>query len=222
MRYPMVPLILAAAAVLSAQTAPAPAANNRVPLENDDIRVVRALEKPHVKGRPHKHDENRIMIYLQGGTQEFIEGGKKTTLTYKAGEVLWSAATGMHEPTLLTDEPVNIVEVLLKKPGSGKKVTTALDPVKVDPKHYKVELDNDQVRVIRVKFGPGEGAPMHEHQLNRVVVFLTDQNIRITGASGDAFTATNKAAEVSWGLPAKHAEVNLNKTPFEAIMVELK
>ena len=221
MRFVTLPLILATSAALSAQTAPAPAANNRVPLENDDVRVVRALEKPHVKGRPHKHDENRVMIYLQGGTQEFIEGGKKTTLTYKAGDVLWSPATGMHEPTLLTDEPVNIVEVLLKKPGGGKKITTALDPLKVDTKHYKVEFENDQVRVIRTRFGPGEGAPLPEHQRNRVVVFLTDQNIRITGADS-AFTATNKAGEVSWGLPVKHSELNLNKTPFEAIMVELK
>jgi quercetin dioxygenase-like cupin family protein len=223
MRFVTLPLILAASAALSAQTAPAPAAaNNRVPLENDDVRVVRALERPHVKGRPHKHDQNRVMIYFQGGTQEFIEDGKKTVLTYKTGDVLWSPATGMHEPTLLTDEPVNIVEVLLKKPGGGKKVKTALDPVKVDPKHYKVEMENDQVRVLRVKFGAGEGAPLHEHQLNRVLVLLTDQNIRITGTGGDAFTVSNKAGEVSWGLPVKHSEANLNKTPFEAIMVELK
>jgi quercetin dioxygenase-like cupin family protein len=219
MRIHTIPFILAAAAALHAQTAPP---GDRVPLDNDQVRVVRALEKPHVKGRPHKHDTNRVMIYLNSGTQEFLEGGKKTVISYKAGQVLWSPATGMHEPTLLTDEPVNIVEVLLKKPGGGGKITTPMDPVKLDPKHYKVELENDQVRVVRVKFGPGEGAPLHEHQLNRVVVFLTDQNIRITGAAGDAFTATNKAGAVTWGLPIKHSEANLDKTPFESIMVEIK
>ena len=32
----------------------------------------------------------------------------------------------------------------------------AQDAVKVDPKHYKVEVENDQVRVLRFHIGPGE------------------------------------------------------------------
>ena len=32
----------------------------------------------------------------------------------------------------------------------------AQDPVKVDPKHYKVELENKQVRVLRINYGPRE------------------------------------------------------------------
>ena len=36
----------------------------------------------------------------------------------------------------------------------------AQDPVKVDPKHYKVEVDNSQVRILRVKYGPREKSVM--------------------------------------------------------------
>ncbi len=39
----------------------------------------------------------------------------------------------------------------------------AQDPVKVDSKHYKVELENDQVRVLRINYGAGEKSVMHEH-----------------------------------------------------------
>jgi hypothetical protein len=41
----------------------------------------------------------------------------------------------------------------------------AQDPVKADPnpKHYKVEFENEQVRVLRVHLGPKESSPMHEH-----------------------------------------------------------
>jgi hypothetical protein len=39
----------------------------------------------------------------------------------------------------------------LKKPGTGKAVTGRLDPIKTDPKHYKLEFENAQVRVLRVK-----------------------------------------------------------------------
>jgi len=216
MRNYTIPLLLAAATVCPGQT-------DRVPLENDQVRVVRALEKPHVKGRPHKHDVNRVMVYLQSGTQEFgDEKGGKTTLKYKAKDAIWSLATAIHIPELITDEPVNIVEVELKKPGTGKSATGQLDPVKVDSKHYKVEFENDQVRVVRVKFGPHEKAPVHEHFVNRVVIFLTDQNVQVTGEDGKATAAVHKAHEVSWGGPGKHKEENLNNSPFEAIMIELK
>ena len=37
------------------------------------------------------------------------------------------------------------------------------DSVKVDPKHYKVEFQNDRVRVLRIKYGPKEKSVMHSH-----------------------------------------------------------
>ncbi len=37
------------------------------------------------------------------------------------------------------------------------------DPVKVDSKHYKIEFENDRVRVVRIKYGPGEKSVMHSH-----------------------------------------------------------
>jgi hypothetical protein len=63
---------------------------------------------------------------------------------------------------------------------------------------------------------------MHEHVLNRVVTYLTDQNFRVTTAEGRADSVTHKAGNVSWGGPAKHKEENLGDKPFEALVVELK
>ena len=40
---------------------------------------------------------------------------------------------------------------------------TAEDPVKVDPKHYTVEFENDRVRVVRIKYKPGEKSVMRSH-----------------------------------------------------------
>src|SRR4051812_45446641 len=190
--------------------------------ENEYVNVVRALEKPHVKGKFHEHKTNRVMIYLQSGTQrfEYQNGSKPETFNWKEGEVKWSPAGGMHSPEVTTDEPFNIVEVELKKPGTGKKVTGAQDVLKVDPKHYKLEFENDQVRVIRVKVGPHESIPMHEHALNRVSVVLTDQNVRSTDSQGKVETVQHKAGEASWGTAKIHKEKNLNDKPLEMIIVE--
>ena len=106
-------------------------------------------------------------------------------------------------------------------PRAAKKIETPLDPVKIDKKHYHVEFENPQVRVTRVHFGAHESAPLHEHVLNRVVVYLTDQNTRMT-ADGKTETAQHKPGEASWGGPVKHTEDNLMDKPFEAVVVELK
>jgi hypothetical protein len=43
------------------------------------------------------------------------------------------------------------------QPSPAKAKPTAPDPVTVDPKHYTVELENEKVRVLRIKYGPREG-----------------------------------------------------------------
>ncbi len=44
----------------------------------------------------------------------------------------------------------------LKGPPAGPLPVTKLDPVTVDSAHYKVELENEFVRVLRVHYGPNE------------------------------------------------------------------
>ncbi len=52
----------------------------------------------------------------------------------------------------------------------------AQDPTIVDSAHYKVEFENEQVRVVRITYGQVEKSVMHEHP-DSVEVFLTDQNV---------------------------------------------
>lgn len=57
-------------------------------------------------------------------------------------------------------------------PGGGKA-----DPVKVYPKHYKVEFENDKVRVLRISYaareinvaGPGPATPLWPYCRDRAV-----------------------------------------------------
>ena len=197
---------------------------SRTNIDNSQVKVLSVTVEPHQRTPLHQHAVNRVMIYLQAGRQNIdYQDGKKVVLDWKAGEAKWSPASGMHIAEITSDKPVTIVEVELKKSGNSAQVgTSALDPVKVDPKHYKVEFENDQVRVLRVKIGAKESAPMHEHVLNRVVTYLTDQNFRVTTAEGKMESVEHKAGDVSWGGPVKHTEENLSDKPFEVLVVELK
>jgi len=97
----------------------------------------------------------------------------------------------------------------------------AQDAVKVDPKHYKVEFENDKVRVLRVNYGPHEKSVMHSHPEN-VAIFLTDGHAQFTMPDGKVVDAPIKAGTTQWDAGGKHNPENLGDTPFELIVVELK
>jgi len=97
----------------------------------------------------------------------------------------------------------------------------AQDPVKVDPQHHKVDLENDQVRVLRWKIAPHEKSAMHEHPAN-VVVFLTDADIKFTFPDGKTAERHAKVGQVISGAPVKHAAENIGDKPIELVQIELK
>ncbi len=97
----------------------------------------------------------------------------------------------------------------------------AQDPVKVDPKHYKVELENDQVRVLRITYGPHEKSVMHEHPAN-LAVFLTDVHVKFTLPDGKTAEADAKAGSTQWDAGGKHSPENVGDKPLELVLVEVK
>lgn len=97
----------------------------------------------------------------------------------------------------------------------------AQDAVKVDPKHYKVLIDNAQVRVLHIHYGPHETSVRHSHP-NSVVTYLTDGRIKMLLGNGKTETSDAKAGETKWTPAGIHTPANLSDTPFEAVLVELK
>jgi len=193
------------------------------PIDNDQVTVIKVTEQPHAKTALHEHKFNRVMLYLQPGRQEIVpQNGKKNVLIFKAGEVKWSPTSGLHTSEVVSEAPVTIIELEIKKQGNGKAIATKLDPVKVDPQDYKVEFENSQVRVVRVRMPAHRQTPMHEHLLNRVVIYLTDQNTLVTTPDGKTETVTHKAGEASWGGATTHKELNQLDGPFEVVVVEFK
>lgn len=97
----------------------------------------------------------------------------------------------------------------------------AQDPVQVDPQHHKVELENAQVRVLRITVGPHEKTAMHEHPAF-VSVFLTDGHVKVTFPDGKTEERHLKAGQAYWNPGEKHVAENMSDKPFETVMVELK
>jgi quercetin dioxygenase-like cupin family protein len=101
--------------------------------------------------------------------------------------------------------------------GSG----FAQDAAKVDPKHYKVEFENDQVRVLRINYGPGEKGNMHSHP-EGVVVFLSDGTGKFTFPDGKTQEMNLESGKVIWTDAITHQPENIGDKPFEVIQIEMK
>jgi len=97
----------------------------------------------------------------------------------------------------------------------------AQDPVKVDPKHYTLVSENDQVRILRVHYGAHEKSVMHSHP-GSVAVFLTDGTSRFTFPDGKTTDMKVKAGDAVFTPAVTHLPEDPGDKPFELILVELK
>jgi quercetin dioxygenase-like cupin family protein len=83
---------------------------------------------------------------------------------------------------------------------------------------FKPEFETESVRVVRVTIGPHAKLPMHDLTA-RVVVLLTDQDLRLTFPNGETREEHHKAGETMWLSAQKHAGENLADKPIEFIAV---
>jgi quercetin dioxygenase-like cupin family protein len=216
-------LLSLAAATASAQDPVTVAPSQcKVAFENDYVRVLRWSEAPGAKVPMHEHPA-LVSISLSAGRSRFtLADGKTREADAKAGQATWSAPE-KHSSENLGAAAEEVIQVELKaKPGAAMTaVPAAENAVTVDPKHYKVEFQNDRVRVLRIHYGPGEKSVMHAHPAS-VAVFLTEGQTKFALPDGTSTTSDVKPGLVVWNDIQKHMPRNSGSKPFELILVELR
>jgi hypothetical protein len=95
------------------------------------------------------------------------------------------------------------------------------DAVAADPAHYSVSFENELVRFVRVKYGPGEKSVMHRHSAS-CVIFLTGQTFNFTLPDGTTEPASVSEGALGCGDGNVHLPQNIEKNAAEFIMVEFK
>jgi hypothetical protein len=208
-------LLTSRAVSLQAQNPPGAAAIDNK-LDTPQVRVYIATLAPHtpVPSRTG-HATNRVLIYLDNGVMTRQDGADPghgrnlQKIEFHRGEVRWRPASAAYVAENIGDRPIRILEIDLKGKPAGPAPVSKLDPAVVDAKHYKVEFENDQVRILRVHYEPHDQGELHEHLLNRVVLYLNDQ----TGA---------KADDVRISGAGTHTERNTGGQPADRIAVEIK
>jgi len=100
-------------------------------------------------------------------------------------------------------------------------LTLAQDPTKVEPRHYKLDFENEHVQVVSVYYGPHEKSVLHDHP-GGVVVTLTEAHLRFTDENGKTREVFSKPGEARWYPPFKHRVENLGDTTYRAVYIGIK
>jgi quercetin dioxygenase-like cupin family protein len=95
------------------------------------------------------------------------------------------------------------------------------DPTVVEGGHYKVEFENDRVRVLRITYGPGEESVMHYHP-DHVAVFLNDQHWEFHFPDGTTREVHGEAGGHLFVPEGQHGGRNASDQPAHVVAIELK
>ncbi len=103
----------------------------------------------------------------------------------------------------------------------ASSLLSAQDAVKVDPTHYSIISENDQVRILKSHYGPHEKSVMHSHP-NAVAVFLNDGKVTFTLPDGKKQDESAKAGTAAFTPATVHLPENDSDTSVDVIVIELK
>lgn len=197
--------------------------------ENQYVQVTREHMGPHGTMPLHQHlPPGALIVFVTARNNRLTTtDGKSQVSVNKPGEIQW-AGPATHRSENLSDAEFEAIRVQPKVPAIAPKPAPPekMDAVVIDKQHYKVEFENQYVRVIRLKVAPHEKLIMHKHpDTFAVVVNLTAQHMRQYHEGGGKPTeSTSKAGTARWAppSPAAHADENLSDQPMEVVRVELK
>lgn len=106
------------------------------------------------------------------------------------------------------------------------EVLRGKDALAADPKHYKIELENEHVRVLRLTLKGDETVPVHDDQdaLFVCIAVSSDKacHLRLTRPGGRSQDIHMQAGESRWIYADTRSEKNLSNQPLELLVIETK
>jgi hypothetical protein len=95
------------------------------------------------------------------------------------------------------------------------------DPVLVDPEHFRVDLQNEQVRVVHLSMKGNEHTRIHEEPAI-LAVCIKECHVRLSRPDGKNQDLHMQAGDTRWVWEDTRTEKNLSKEPLEMLLIEMK
>jgi beta-alanine degradation protein BauB len=196
----------------------------KVEIDNPWVRVLRVRHPAHAKIPLHEHP-NAVGVALTDVHERIVgTDGRPRIVDRKAGEIGFSPA-GQHTEENISDQPLEAVIIELKS-GAPKSPPASidavqLDPVKLDPTHHLVVVENDRVRVLRTTLDPHVKSPMHRHP-HYVVVYLTEMHTTMKLGDGRVVDNPRHSGEIAWRDALEHQTEQMGDQAAVEIQFEIK
>ncbi len=192
----------------------------KVEFENDVVRVVRVAYGPNEESVMHQHPNHCAVTLSSGAWQMTTAEGEVVDAGGEVGELLCVDA-GAHRPRNTSAQPGEAVLFEFKEGGTAGTSMSHDHPdaVAADPDHYSVEFENDVVRILRIRYGPGETSTMHYHPAN-CSVDLSGGMWRMTDPAGGETEDQGDFGQAQCGDASAHLPQNLSDEDAEVVLVE--
>jgi hypothetical protein len=97
----------------------------------------------------------------------------------------------------------------------------SVDAARIAPDRCVVEIDNERMRVLRIKLPSAGRVPIHGHR-SGVIIALTELNLRLKSPENTVIEVRLPAGDIRWIDSGIHADENLGAAAAEYLFIESK
>jgi hypothetical protein len=194
-------------------------------LDNRHMHATRFSIDPNQQFTLPRLEHESIVVSLSSGRLDHRPTvGQPETLDLVPGRTFAVHGSSTDSLTNLSAATVDLLLLELKDSYAFNEVSvprSAKDPLDMDPQHIRLELENENVRVLRVHLKPREGTEESQFGM-RLEIPLTDSLAREISFDGQISEETINAGVLSWHNYRMKSIINSGDNPLDLLMVEFK
>jgi hypothetical protein len=204
---------------------PTAAASAPVDPDNRHIHATRFSIAPNQQFPLPRLEHESIVVSLSAGRLDRRPTiGQPETLDLVPGRTFAVHGSSNDLLTNLGPASVDLLLLELKDSYAFNEVTvprSAKDPLDMDPQHIGVELENENVRVLRVHLRPREATEESQFGM-RLEIPLTDSLAKEISFDGKISEQATSTGVLSWHDYRMKSIINSGDNPLDLLMVEFK
>ncbi|HEX4603026.1 MAG TPA: hypothetical protein VH724_03460 [Candidatus Angelobacter sp.] len=200
-------------------------------VDNSFVRVFAVSVDPGKSSLVHRHSHDYLSVSV--GDAQIInakEGAQPVPVTFKDGDVRFTAAGLVHAVTNTGSKPFRNATIELMGPTTNQKACTdsCAVPVPCDSADKAVcvtvvkVFTSDQWSVTLATLPPGSKYAQHTHAGNFLNVPLADADVTMQIQGQPETVVHTKTGEVTWNNPVVHTVANTGKTTARVVTLEFR
>jgi len=211
-------VIALAAALVAGSLHPVPAKSPV--LQNESVRVERFTLRPGGGLEFPSSQTPQVVVYLSKAVAEIRLNGAPTDVLKRAGSVTFVPKGQTYSIKITGMNPCDVLTVWI---DPGRPTAKAAPPTDAPAGITRTSLlDNDDVRVVRVRFAPGSREPVHTHPNDLLTVQLTPGTLRMSVGALEASGRQPVGFTTFLPRDIPHAYISTDSKSFELLSISIK